>query len=306
MKYSNVAGMELSRIMMGCMRISDKPLEQVEKLMVEAVRAGVNAFDLADIYGKGDSEKVFGVAMKDLKLTREQYFVQTKCGIRRTEKGKWYDFSKDYILTCVDNSLQRMKTEYIDILLLHRPDTLMEGEEIAEAFAKLKQNGKVRAFGVSNFSASQMRMLQSYGVEIVANQMQFSLGNTALVDAGMNVNTAKNEAVTRAGDALEYCREKRIMMQAWSPLQYGAIEGTFVGNADFPLLNAELDALAEKYGCSPATVAVAWILRHPAKMQVVTGTTTPERMREVCGACEIELTREEWYKLYLSTGKTLP
>ena len=199
-----------------------------------------------------------------------------------------------------------MKTEYIDILLLHRPDTLMEGEEIAEAFETLKQSGKVRAFGVSNFSASQMRMLQSYGVEIVANQMQFSLGNTALVDAGFNVNTAKNEAVIRAGDALEYCRERRIAMQAWSPLQYGAIAGTFVGNENFPILNAQLDALAQKYGCAPAAIAIAWILRHPVCKQVVTGTTSPERMQALCVATDIDLTREEWYKLYLATGKTLP
>ncbi len=305
MKYCNVGGMELSRIMMGCMRIWDKPLEQVEKLIVEAVRSGVNAFDLADIYGKGDSEKVFGVAMKDLRLARGEYFVQTKCGIRRTDKGRWYDFSKDYILACADSSLQRMKTEYIDILLLHRPDTLMEGEEVAEAFAKLKESGKVRAFGVSNFSASQMRTLQSYGVEIVANQMQFSLCNTALIDAGLNVNTSKDEAVTRAGDALEYCREKRIAMQAWSPLQYGFIQGAFVGNENFPILNAELDRLAEKYGCTPTAIAIAWVLRHPACTQVVTGTASPVHMQELCVATDIELTREEWYRLYLSTGKKL-
>jgi predicted oxidoreductase len=149
-------------------------------------------------------------------------------------------------------------------------------------------------------------MLSSYGVEIVANQMQFSLGNTALVDAGFNVNTAKNEAVTRAGDVMEYCMEKRIAMQAWSPLQYGAIEGVFVGNERFPILNAELDVLAEKYNCTPAAIAVAWILRHPAGIQVVTGTTSAERMRELCVATDVELTREEWYKLYLSTGKRLP
>ncbi len=306
MKYCNVGNAKLSRVMMGCMRIADKPLEQTEALIVEAVRAGVNAFDNADIYGKGNCEKVFGVAVKDIGLAREDYVLQTKCGIRRAEFGSYYDFSKEHILASVDGSLQRLKTEYIDILLLHRPDALMEGEEIAEAFLKLKESGKVRAFGVSNFSASQMRLLQSYGVEIVANQLQFSLGHTALVDAGFNVNTNKPEAVTRAGDALEYCREQGVVVQAWSPMQYGFFEGAFVGNERFPQLNAKLEALAEKYAVTPSAIAIAWILRHPAKMQVVTGTTSPERMKEMCAAAEVELTREEWYELYLSVGKTLP
>ncbi|MBQ8292009.1 MAG: aldo/keto reductase [Clostridia bacterium] len=306
MKYCNIGEMNLSRIMVGCMRIGDKPLPQTESLIVEAVRAGVNAFDLADIYGGGDSEKVFGVAVKDLGLTREDYFVQTKCGIRRSDAGKWYDFSKEHILNSVDGSLQRLKMEYIDILLLHRPDTLMEGEEIAEAFARLKESGKVRAFGVSNFSAAQMRMLRSCGVKIAVDQMQFSLGHTALVDVGLNVNTGKDEATTRAGDALEYCREKGITLQAWSPLQWGWFEGVFVGDERFPALNEKLNTLAEKYDCTPAAIALAWILRHPAKMQAVTGTTSPERMQSLCKAADIDLTREEWYSLYLATGKTLP
>ena len=306
MKYCNVGNAKLSRVMMGCMRIADKPLQQTEALIVEAVRAGVNAFDNADIYGKGNCENVFGVAVKDIGLAREDYILQTKCGIRRAEFGSYYDFSKEHILSSVDGSLQRLKTEYIDILLLHRPDTLMEGEEIAEAFLKLKENGKVRAFGVSNCSAAQIRLLQSYGVEVVANQLQFSLGHTALVDAGFNVNTNKPEAVTRAGDALEYCREKGIVIQAWSPMQYGFFEGAFVGDERFPFLNAKLERLAEKYGVTPSAIAVAWILRHPAKMQVVTGTTSPERMKEMCVATEVELTREEWYELYLATGHTLP
>lgn len=306
MKYCNLHGINASRVAMGCMRIADKPLQETENLIVEAVRNGVNTFDLADIYGKGDCERIFGVAVKDLGLSRKEYLIQTKCGICKSETGRWYDFSAEYILNSVDNSLKRLNTEYIDIFLLHRPDTLMEADEIATAFEKLRANGKVRLFGVSNFSALQMEILRASGVQIVANQMQFSLGHTALVDAGFNVNTNGDSAVTRAGDTLDYCRLHNIALQAWSPLQYGFFEGVFVGNEKFPQLNAKLSALAEKYGCTSEAIALAWILRHPAFAQVVTGTTNPERMRNLCAASEISLTREEWYGLYLSTGKTLP
>ena len=305
MKYTDIRGVNASRMMMGCMRIADKPLEQIENLIVEAVRNGINAFDLADIYGKGDCERVFGVAVKDLKLNREEYVVQTKCGIRHADFGKYYDFSREHILASAENSLKRMNTEYIDLFLLHRPDTLIEPEEVAAAFAKLRAAGKVRAFGVSNASAMQIQALEKCGVDIAVNQMQFSLGHTLLVDAGVNVNTMKDEAVSRAGDALEYARLKNITLQAWSPLQYGFFGGTFIGNENFPTLNLELDRLAEKYNATPAAIACAWILRHPAKMQVVTGTTSPERMRDICAAAEIDLTREEWYSLYTATGKSV-
>jgi predicted oxidoreductase len=305
MKYTDIKGINASRMMMGCMRIAEKPLPQTEKLIVEAVRSGVNAFDLADVYAKGDCEKVFGVAVKDLKLNREEYIVQTKCGIRYAEFGKYYDFSREHIIASAENSLQRLKTEYIDVLLLHRPDTLVEPEEVASAFAKLHAAGKVRAFGVSNASAMQIEAFQRCGVNIAVNQMQFSLGHTLLVDAGVNVNTTKDEAVTRAGDVLEYCRMNGVTLQAWSPLQFGFFGGVFIGNENFPALNAELDRLAEKYHCTPSAIACAWILRHPANMQVITGTTSPERMRELCVAADIELTREEWYALYTATGKTV-
>jgi len=202
--------------------------------------------------------------------------------------------------------LKRMGMEYLDILLLHRPDTLVEPEEVAETFDKLRESGKVRAFGVSNFSAMQMQLFENTGIEIVANQMQFSLAHTAPVDTGFNVNMYKDESVTRAGDAMEYCRANGIAMQAWSPLQYGFFEGLFVGNEKFPTLNRELERIAEKYGVAPSTIAIAWVLRHPAFKQVVSGTTSPKHMAEACAAGDIRLTREEWYSLYMSTGRILP
>ena len=306
MEYRNLRGIHSSRIVMGCMRIADKPLQHTESLIVEAVRAGVNTFDLADIYGNGDCEKIFGVAMKDLGLARKDYIVQTKCGIRRAATGNWYDFSHEHIVSSVENSLIRLNTEYIDIFLLHRPDALMQTDEIAEAFERLRGSGKVRAFGVSNFSAMQIRALEQSGVLPVANQMQFSLGHTLLVDAGFNVNRSVDEAISRAGDAFEYCRLKKIALQAWSPLQYGFMEGVFVGNERFAALNAELEVLAEKYGVTPSAIALAWILTTPAFAQVLTGTTSPERMKELCAAADMQLTREEWYALYRATGKKLP
>ena len=306
MRYCTLKGIAASRVVMGCMRIAQKPLKEVEELIFEAVKSGVNAFDLADIYGGGNSERLFGVAFKDLGLARKDYVVQTKCGIRKNDTGKWFDFSKEHILSSVDNSLKRMNTDYIDVFLLHRPDTLIEPAEVAEAFDKLKANGKVRAFGVSNFSATQMEFLRRNGVEIVANQVQFSLGHTALVDAGFYTNNFDDEAVTRAGDALEYARMNGIALQAWSPLQYGFFKGVFIGDEKFSSLNAKLNELAEKYKVDASTIACAWILRHPAFAQVITGTTSPDRLRAICSASEIDLSREEWYGLYASTGKVLP
>ena len=308
MKYCNLGSMRASAIVMGCMRIADKPLAQTEKVMVQTMGAGVNMFDLADIYSEGNSERVFGVAIRDLGVARKDYILQTKCGIRKDENGKInrFDFSKAHILASVDGSLRRLNTEYIDILLLHRPDTLVETDEVAEAFAQLRVQGKVRAFGVSNFSAMQMKLFRSAGIEIVANQMQFSLGHTAPVDAGFNVNMYKDESVTRAGDSMEYCRLRGIPMQAWSPLQYRFFQGTFLGDEKFPALNKELNRIAEKYGVAPSAIAFAWVLRHPAFKQAVTGTTSPEHMKEICAAGELELTREEWYSLYMSTGQILP
>lgn len=309
MKYIQLGeDLKVSNVVMGCMRIADKPLAQIEQTVALALNAGVNMFDLADVYADGEAEKVFGQVMRDLGIDRSEYVLQSKCGIRKDSKGKInrFDFSKKYILKAVDNSLARLGTDHLDILLLHRPDTLVDPEEVAEAFEKLRKSGKVRAFGVSNFSAMQMELFQKAGIEIVTNQMQFSLGHTAPVDSGFNVNMYKDESVCRAGESMEYCRLHAIAMQGWSPLQYGFFEGTFVGNDKFPKLNAELEKLARKYAVAPSTIAAAWILRHPAFKQVVTGTTSMNHMMEMCDAGDILLTRDEWYALYAATGKILP
>ncbi len=306
MEYCKLGNMQSSRIVMGCMRIADKPLEEVEKVIVEALGLGVNTFDLADIYGGGGSERVLGAALRDLNVPREKVLLQTKCGIHKSENGRCFDFSKEYILQSVDGSLKRLNTDYVDALLLHRPDTLMELDEVAEAFEKLKKQGKVKTFGVSNFSAMQMKLFKSYGIEVAANQIQCSLMHTPMIDAGFNVNMYNDESISRAGDILEYCRMEDIRLQAWSPMQYGFFKGTFIGNEEFPLLNAKLLEIAKKYDSTPTGIATAWLLRHPVKMQVITGTTSPIRMREMCLGEKVKLTREEWYSLYMATGKTLP
>ena len=309
MQYLTVGhgGPQASRIVLGCMRIASKPASEVEALIGTALEQGVNHFDHADIYGRGESERVFGAALKNLGIDRSRVILQTKCGIRKLpDIGNYYDFSREHIIGSVDESLSRLGADYVDLLLLHRPDALMDVGEVARAFEDLRAAGKVRRFGVSNFSVMQCELLRSAGVEIAANQLQFSLMHAGLADAGMYVNLAKEEGIERGGDLLAYCRLQGITPQAWSPLYYGFFEGIFVGNERFPTLNAVLDKLAERYGATPAAIAFAWILRHPAAWQVIAGTTNAGRLADLCRAAEITLTREEWYELYLATGKKLP
>lgn len=296
------SGMQASRLVLGCMRMGDKSPEKVEKLLETALESGINMFDHADIYGGGESERRFGEAFKKLRISRDRVIIQSKCGIR----PGMYDFSRAHILSSVENSLKRLGTDYLDILLLHRPDALMDPEEVLLAFEELEKSGKVRHFGVSNFSASQIQLLSGGRYSMIADQLQFSLLHSGMIDEGLNVNTAKYEAVERGGNVLDYCRLNKITVQAWSPLNYGMIEGIFVESEKFPEVNRALNVLAEKYGCSAAAVAIAWILRHPAKMQTVVGTTEAVHLKELCKASEVKLTAEEWYELYCSTGKTLP
>lgn len=291
-----------SAIVMGCWRYGEIDVETSKKLTQTAVECGIDFFDTADIYAGGKAEELLGEAVRQLGI-RDEIMLQTKCGIR----PGMFDFSKEHIISSVDNSLKRLKTDYIDVLLLHRPDTLVEPEEVAEAFDELKTSGKVRHFGVSNQNPFQMELLKTaLNVDIVADQLQFSLTNSSMIDAGLNVNMEHDPALMRDGGVLEYCRIKGITIQAWSPLQYGVFKGTFLDNELFPELNKTLDRMALEKGVSKAAIAFAWILRHPAKMQVIAGTTKPERLREICRASDVELSRAEWYELYTSAGNWLP
>lgn len=305
MRYLSVGkdGLRVPALVTGCMRIAKMTAPEVSALVDASLDVGITMFDHADIYGGGMSETVFGQVLKDRPGLRQQILLQSKCGIG---KGM-YDASKEHILASVDGILARLGMEQLDVLLLHRPDALMEPEEVAAAFDALHAAGKVRHFGVSNQRPGQMALLaKALTVPLCFNQMQFSLMHSGLVDAGINVNTGFDGAVDRDGGTLDYCRLHDITLQAWSPFQYGFFEGVFVDNDKFPVLNAALREVAAQTGLSPSAVAVAWILRHPAGMQVVTGTTKPERVRDIARAADATLTRAQWYALYKAAGNTLP
>lgn len=276
--------------------------------MDTALELGLNFFDHADIYGGGACESLFAQAAGMCPSVREKMILQSKCGIRRDPgKETYFDFSKEYILKSVDGILKRLQTEYLDILLLHRPDALVEPEEVAEAFDELSRAGKVRYFGVSNEKPMQIELLQKYVKnKLVINQLQFSITNATMVSNGINVNMANESAVDRDGSVLDYCRLHDITIQPWSPFQYGFFEGVFLGNPKFEALNKQIGMLAEKYGVTDSAIAIAWILRHPANMQPVLGSTNPERIRAIAKAMDITLTREDWYGIYCAAGNVLP
>ena len=297
------SGLDVPPIAIGCMRLTSLDKKGVNTLINTCIDAGANFFDHADIYGGGSCESLFADAVGMNPTVREKMIIQSKCGIR----SGMFDFSKEHILNSVDGILKRLKTDYLDALLLHRPDTLCEPEEVAETFDILKQSGKVRNFGMSNQKPMQIDLLKKYlNVPIVANQLQFSLTNLTMVSNGINVNMENNSAIDRDGSVLDYCRLNDITIQPWSPFQYGFFEGTYLGNAKFPKLNEKIDELAEKYNVTNNTIVIAWMLRHPAKMQPITGTMNLARIIDIFKATEITLTREEWYELYRAAGNILP
>lgn len=292
-----------SEISLGCMRISELSKNDAANLINTALEEGIDFFDHADIYGGGKSEEVFAQAVDMSPSIREKFIIQTKCGIRQG----YFDFSKEHILEAVDGSLKRLKTDYIDVLLLHRPDALVEPEEVAEAFSILQSNGKVRNFGVSNQNPMQIELLKKYlNQKIIINQLQLSITNTGMIDAGINVNMKVEGSIDRDGSILDYCRLNDITIQPWSPFQYGFFEGVFLNNDKFPELNKKIDELAQEKGVANTAIAIAWLLRHPAKMQPIVGTTNVSRLKDICKASTIELTRQEWYEIYLAAGNKLP
>lgn len=290
-----------SQVVLGCMRINEK--DNAVEVIETAYENGIDFFDHADIYGGGACEEIFGKALKETSIKREDIIVQTKCGIR---PGR-FDFSKEHIIQSVEDSLKRLDMDYVDALLLHRPDTLVEPEEVAEAFTLLEKSGKVRHFGVSNQKPMQIELLKKYVEQpLIANQLQFGIMHTGMIDQGIHVNMEDDASIDRDGSILDYSRLNDMTIQAWSPYQYGFFEGIFLGNEKFPELNAVLDELAEKHQITTTGLATAWISRHPANMQTIIGTMTPSRIKEICDASKVVLTREEWYEIYRAAGNILP
>lgn len=295
--------LEVPVVAVGCMRINSLEKSEAERFVQTALEEGANFFDHADIYGSGECEEIFADAINMNADIREKIILQSKCGIR---KGM-FDFSKEHILESVDGILKRLKTDYLDTLLLHRPDALVEPEEVAEAFDILENSGKVRYFGVSNQNPMQIELLKKYVKQpLVANQLQLSITNANMISNGINVNMENESAINRDGSILDYCRLNDITIQPWSPFQYGFFEGVFLGSDKFPELNQKINETANKYNVSDTTIAIAWLLRHPANMQPIIGTMNINRLTECCQASEITLTREEWYSIYRAAGNILP
>ncbi len=299
MKYINLGntGLMVPAVIVGCWRFEKFSEEQMNHYIHTALEMEANYFDHADIYGYGEIEQIFGKAIKrDKTIKREDLFIQSKVGIKR---GVCYDLSKNHIIKSVDNILLRLQTDYIDVLLLHRPDALVEPEEVAEAFNELEIKGKVRYFGVSNHKPMQIELLKKYVKQkLIINQLQLSLAASNMITNGMEVNMETDGAIDRDGSVLDYSRLNNITIQAWSPFQIAGKKGVFLGNNQYEKLNVEINKLAEKYNTSDIAIAGSFILRHPANMQIVAGTTKEERLKHVIDAGAINLTREEWYGLY--------
>lgn len=292
-----------SEISLGCMRLTELSVSEASKLIDTALEEGINFFDHADKYSDGKCEELFAEAVDMKPSVREKFIIQSKCGIR----PGFFDFSKEHILNAVDGSLKRLKTDYLDVLLLHRPDALVEPEEVAEAFDILHSSGKVKYFGVSNQNPYQIELLNKYlNQKIIINQLQLSIMHTGMIDAGINVNMKIASSIDRDGSILDYCRLNDITIQPWSPFQYGFFEGVFLDNDKFPELNKTINAIAEKKDVPNTAIAIAWLLRHPAKMQPIVGTMNIKRLKDIAKASNVELSRPEWYEIYRAAGNELP
>lgn len=298
--------LDASDVILGLMRISELDDGEIRALVAAARDAGINYFDHADVYG-GDHgcERRFGDAITFSSADRESVIIQSKVGIR---DGFW-DFSKEHILESVDASLAALRVDHLDVLLLHRPDTLMEPDEIAAAFDVLEAAGKVRNFGVSNQTPGQVELLKrSVRQPLAFNQVQLSITHAPMLAQGVAANMGGlDQSIDRDNGILDYARLHDITLQAWSPFQKGFFDGVFLGDREnFAELNDALDEIAAAHGVTPTGIAVAWITRHPAQMQVVLGTTKPERVAESAAGSDVTLSREEWYRLFTAAGHLLP
>ncbi len=307
MKYVPLGNSNLSvpAIGIGCMRMNRLNVKQADRFVRSCIEWGATYFDHADMYKGGECERLFGQILQNHSDLRDNIFLQSKCGID-LRSDKIYNFSKSYIISCVEGSLQRLQTDHLDMLLLHRPDALVEPEEVAEAFEELYTSGKVLHFGVSNHSPGQIELLKKYlSHPLLVNQLQLSIPMAQMIVSGMEVNRLSEGAINRDGDVLNYCRINDVTIQAWSPFQ-GPDKKCFLGNPAFEELNQVLEDLAKEHHVTSAAVAAAWILRHPAKMQVVSGSMDLDHTKQILAATSFTLNRQEWYQIYKAAGYILP
>jgi predicted oxidoreductase len=300
--------LSVPNVVLGLMRIADKSDDEIRTLIDAAREAGIDFFDHAAVYGRWPHhcEERFAEALQLSPSDRAEIVIQTKAGIVRDGP---YDSSYEHLVTSVDDSLRALRTDYIDVLLIHRPDSLVEPDEVARAFDYLELAGKVRAFGVSNHTAAQIELLKTAVRQpLVANQLQLSLTHAPIIAQGLASNMAGEEqAITLdGGGLLDYCRIQQLTIQTWSPFQSGFFTSTFLGSSGFVELNEVIDRLAVQYGVDPMAIATAWITRHPAQMQVLLGTTTPDRISAAVAGSDIHLTRQEWYELFRAAGYRTP
>lgn len=304
MRFTELGGRKVPSVAVGCMGLNRLSEAEAADFLAAALGEGLNFFDHADIYGGGECESLFGSAMKRLGVPRDAFVLQSKCGI---VPGKMYDFSEEHILRAAEGSLRWLGTDHLDVLLLHRPDVLMQPEEVASAFDKLERDGKVLGFGVSNMHPYQLELLRTAVKQpLIADQLQLSAAHAGMISCGFEVNMQTGGAAARDGYILDYCRLHGITVQAWSPFRYGFFEGVFLDDPKFAALNGVLARLGEKYGVQKSAVAAAWILRIPAKVQVVTGTADAAHLREIAAGADVTLLREEWYEIYTAAGHILP
>ena len=295
--------MKNKQIALGCMRISNLNIDEVEKLIITAIENGITLFDHADIYGNRKSEELFGEVLKRNPKLRKNIIIQSKCGICRG----YYDLSKEHIIKQVEESIRLLNCDYLDVLLLHRPDALVEYNEVNEAFNYLYNKGLVKSFGVSNMNPMQIELFNKYlDQKIKYNQIQLSIVHSHMISEGLFVNMSENESCIRSGNIIEYSMLKDISLQAWSPLMASWEDGSFIDNPKYEKINNKLEELANKYNVTKNAIAISWILRHPANITPILGTTSIIHLKEMIKAKDINLTREEWYSLYLASNHLLP
>ncbi len=309
MKTVHVGGRPVSAMVLGLMRIAGRPDDEVRRLVGAALDAGVTMIDHADMYGRTlhECERRFAEAMRLTPSQRDALTIQSKVGVLRD--GPRYDLSYEHVVAGVEGSLAALRTDRLDVLLLHRPDPLVEPEEVARAVDDLHAAGKVLAFGVSNHTPRQVELLQRHLRQpLVVNQLQLSLTHAPVITQGLvsNMRDEPQATVQDGGGVLDFCRLHDITVQAWSPFQAGFLDGVFLGSPRHPELNAVIDRVAREHGVPPIAVATAWITRHPAGMQVVLGSTTPERVVDACRGADVVLTRVEWYDLLRAAGHRVP